>query len=69
MDRDAANDGTLAEPVEPSDGAAPRGWIRRLTAQCLLHRRTALGALGVGSAVVGGALLLPLLLGGLIFGS
>ena len=37
----------LAEPVEPSDGAAPRGWIRRLTAQCLLHRRTALGALGV----------------------
>ncbi|MFD0926261.1 DUF3761 domain-containing protein [Williamsia deligens] len=29
----------------------------------------ALGALGVGSAVVGGALLLPLLLGGLLFGS
>ncbi|MDV8078176.1 ABC transporter ATP-binding protein [Rhodococcus sp. IEGM 1370] len=24
-----------------------RGWIRRLIAQCLLHRRTALGALGV----------------------
>ncbi|MEH3154405.1 MAG: DUF3761 domain-containing protein [Gordonia paraffinivorans] len=29
----------------------------------------ALGVLGVGSAVVGGALLLPLLLGGLLFGS
>ncbi len=29
----------------------------------------ALGVLGVGSAVVGGALLLPLLLSGLIFGS
>ena len=24
-----------------------RGWIRRLLAQCMLHRRTALGALGV----------------------
>lgn len=55
VDRDAANNGTLVESVPPRDdvpadsaaSSAPRGWVRRLTAQCMLHRRTALGALGV----------------------
>lgn len=30
-----------------SAATPPRGWIRRLIAQCMVHRRTALGALGV----------------------
>ena len=55
MDRDVADSGTLVESVPPRDdvpadsaaSSTPRGWIRRLTAQCMLHRRTALGALGV----------------------
>ena len=64
-------DGTYSHAENRSGACSRHGGISGGTAgdSGASDPAVALGALGVGSAVVGGALLLPLLLGGLIFGS